>query len=100
MLSKLPEQMREDFLNQSSNNFFKHLPFFWMLKSDTKTAVVKVAHLSIMAPKERITHSTMGLSNISILITGKVALTFKKPYSVLNGIAVEHVEVQDEEDKP
>ena len=100
LIRKLPEQMREEFQSQSSQRFFKHVPFFWMLRGDTKVSLLAHSSFLIMAPKEYVSHKVKGLMNITILVQGQVALTFKKPYSPLNGVPVEHVTVEDESYRP
>jgi hypothetical protein len=91
LISKLPSQMREEFLEQSSTNFFKCMPFFCFLSTKTKIVLSEKMKLEVAAPGEYLTHKRYGLERITIMRRGKIGLAYRKKGSKLNGTLVDAI---------
>lgn len=96
----LPSQMREEFLEQSSNNFFKCMPFFCFLSTKTKIVLSEKMKLEVAAPGEYLTHKRYGLDRITVMRRGKIGLAYRKKGSKLNGTLVDTISIDSESSPP
>jgi len=85
----LPEKMRNDFLLQSSNNFFRDMPYFCYLSTKTKIQLSDKMSQQIAVPGEYLTQKCFKLLKIYIMRKGKIGLAYRKKGAKLNGTILE-----------
>lgn len=68
-------------MEQNSKNFFLKMPFFYILKSETKRLLIEKINMSILPPNQHVTRNVRdrhGFRKVFALRFGEIGLGYKK----------------------
>ena len=96
LVERLPENLKQEYLEQSSHTFFKKMPFFSILRSQSKKLLAEAFGQEISSPGQSLTHKREGLQTVCILRMGTVGMAFRKRGATFNGMVLDRLAVESD----